>query len=72
MKTTYLLFGGEASAIMDSTGNIHDAVRVGCQTRKFVEGDDITNLLADYTGWNDFWILTEEEFDAINELIEQR
>ena len=72
MKTTYLLFGGEASAIMDSTGNIHDAVRVGCTTYKFTEGGDVLKLLCAYTGWDDFWELTEEEFNAINKLIEQR
>ena len=72
MKTTYLLFGGEASAIMDSTGNIHDAVRVGCTTYKFTEGGDIVDLLSEYTGWDNFWVLTEEEFNQINQLIEQR
>lgn len=72
MKVTYLLFGGEASAIMDGTGDIHAAVKVGCQTYKFTEGDDITILLADYTGWNDFWVLTEEEYNKFNELINER
>jgi hypothetical protein len=72
MKTHYFLFGGEASAIMGSTGNIHDAVRVGCNTFVFKDGQDPTDLLAAYTGWNDFWVLTEEEYNQINELIEQR
>lgn len=72
MKTTYFLFGGEASAIMDSTGNIHDAVRAGCNTYSFTDRDSPEDLLAAYTGWDDFWVLTKEEYDQINELIEER
>lgn len=72
MKTTYLLFGGEAASIMIDTANVHAAVRAGCVTYKFTEGDSVTDLLADYTGWNDFCELTEEEYNQINELIEER
>ena len=72
MKTTYFLFGGEASAIMDYSGNIHDAVRAGCDTFKFTDGDDPVNLIAAYSGWDDFWVLTEDEYNQINELIKER
>lgn len=72
MKTTYFLFGGEAAAIMNSTGNIHDAVRAGCDIFAFKTGDDSVTLLEAYSGWNDFYILTENEYNEINELIKER
>lgn len=72
MKTTYFLFGGEAAAIMDSTGNIHDAVRAGCDTFAFKTGDDPVKLITAYAGWDDFWVLTEDEYNQINELIKER
>lgn len=72
MKTHYFLFGDEASAIMGSTGNINDAVRVGCSTYKYIEGDYPVDLLAVYSGWHDFYVLTEEQYNQINKLIKER
>lgn len=72
MKTTYFLFGEEAIGIMDSTGNIKDAVKVGCSTHSFTTGDDPADLLAAYSGWYDFCTITEEQYNKINELIEER
>lgn len=68
----YFLFGGEAADILGGGGTLEAAVRAGCETRLFdTDTDDVSVLLADYTGWNDFWTLTEEEYNKINELIEE-
>lgn len=70
MKTTYFIFGEQAADIIGGGGSLKDAVRAGCETFKFTDGDDPVNLLAAYTGWNDFYTCTEEEFNIVNNLIE--
>jgi hypothetical protein len=70
MTTKYFLFGEQAANILAEGGSLKKAVRAGCDTFKFEVGADPVDLLAAYSGWYDFLEITEEQYNTLNDLIE--
>jgi hypothetical protein len=69
-KSYYFIFGEEASDIIARAGfsyfleNMED---IPHGIYHFKDGDSPFKLLDSYTGWNDFFIITESEWEQYHE-----
>lgn len=71
METTYFLFGKEASEIVIDEGidALIDSFEIGVdfELYEFNSNSNPASFLASFKNWNEYVVLSKEEFDRLNE-----